>query len=241
MTLLVAGHDTTATGLSWALERLTRHPDALAKAVAAADASAAGDPAGDEYLDAVGKEMLRIRPVVPDVGRHLEGTGRGRGLSAARRCDGGAEHHARARTRRGVPASRIVRSGSDGGRDAEPVDVAAVRRRQSALSRCGFRDGRDAHRAAGDPAPCRIGHDDRGRRENEAQARHPHAEPWSADHGACASQRRTAQSCTAFASATYLVSPAGSACSARVASRTTRTRTHARALSSSKPVASTSA
>ena len=72
ITLLVAGHDTTATGLSWALERLTRHPDALAKAVAAADASATGDAAGDEYLDAVGKEILRVRPVVPDVGRILK-------------------------------------------------------------------------------------------------------------------------------------------------------------------------
>jgi len=71
MTLLVAGHDTTATGLSWALERLTRHPSALAKAVAAADASAAGDPAGDEYLDAVCKETLRVRPVVFDIGRIL--------------------------------------------------------------------------------------------------------------------------------------------------------------------------
>lgn len=71
MTLLVAGHDTTATGLSWALERLTRHPAALAKAVAAAEASAAGDPAGDEYLDAVAKETFRTRPVVFDVGRIL--------------------------------------------------------------------------------------------------------------------------------------------------------------------------
>ncbi|MGH3553571.1 MAG: cytochrome P450 [Mycobacterium sp.] len=69
MTLLVAGHDTTATGLSWALERLTRHPATLAKAVRAAEASAAGDPTGDEYLDAVAKETLRIRPVVFDVGR----------------------------------------------------------------------------------------------------------------------------------------------------------------------------
>jgi len=71
MTLLAAGHDTTATGLSWALERLTRHPAALAKAVQAAQASAAGDPAGDEYLDALVKEILRIRPVVFDVGRVL--------------------------------------------------------------------------------------------------------------------------------------------------------------------------
>ena len=71
MTLLVAGHETTATGMSWALERLTRHSAVLANAVRAAEASAAGDPAGDEYLDAVVKETLRIRPVVFDVGRML--------------------------------------------------------------------------------------------------------------------------------------------------------------------------
>lgn len=71
MTLLTAGHDTTATALSWALERLIRHPDILEKAVCAADASAAGDPAGDEYLDAIAKETLRIRPVIFDVGRVL--------------------------------------------------------------------------------------------------------------------------------------------------------------------------
>ena len=40
MTLLVAGHDTTATGLSWALERLTRHPAVLDKAVRAAESVA---------------------------------------------------------------------------------------------------------------------------------------------------------------------------------------------------------
>lgn len=65
MTLLAAGHDTTATSLSWALERLTRHPALLAKAVRAARD---GD---DEYLDAVAKETLRNRSVVFDVGRVL--------------------------------------------------------------------------------------------------------------------------------------------------------------------------
>lgn len=66
MTLLVAGHDTTATGLAWALERLTRHPSLLARA---ARAARDGD---DDYLDAVAKETLRIRPVVFDVGRVLK-------------------------------------------------------------------------------------------------------------------------------------------------------------------------
>lgn len=66
MTLLVAGHDTTATGLSWALERLTRHPALLAKAVRAARDT------DDEYLDAIARETLRIRPVVFDVGRVLK-------------------------------------------------------------------------------------------------------------------------------------------------------------------------
>jgi cytochrome P450 len=68
MTLLVAGHETTATGLSWALERLIRHPAVLDKAVRAARADG---PEGDEYLDAVAKETLRTRPVVFDVGRIL--------------------------------------------------------------------------------------------------------------------------------------------------------------------------
>lgn len=65
MTLLLAGHETTATGLSWALERLTRHPDVLARAAAAARA---GD---DGFIDAVVAETLRSRPVVPDVSRRV--------------------------------------------------------------------------------------------------------------------------------------------------------------------------
>jgi cytochrome P450 len=65
MTLLMAGHETTATGLSWTLERLVRHPDVLARAVHAADD---GD---DEYLDAVVRESLRVRPVIFYVVRTL--------------------------------------------------------------------------------------------------------------------------------------------------------------------------
>ncbi|HKH22122.1 MAG TPA: cytochrome P450 [Solirubrobacterales bacterium] len=65
MTLLVAGHETTATALSWAVELLARHPDALGRLEGEV---AAG---GDEYLDAVIKETLRLRPVIALVLRKL--------------------------------------------------------------------------------------------------------------------------------------------------------------------------
>jgi cytochrome P450 family 135 len=65
MTLLVAGHETTATALSWAVELLARHPDALERLEADV---AGGDGA---YLDAVIKETLRVRPVIALVLRKL--------------------------------------------------------------------------------------------------------------------------------------------------------------------------
>jgi cytochrome P450 len=67
VTLLVAGHETTATGLAWAFELLLRHPDVLERL----HATLAG---GDEtYLEAVVKETLRVRPVVPGIGRVVRG------------------------------------------------------------------------------------------------------------------------------------------------------------------------
>jgi cytochrome P450 family 135 len=65
MTLLVAGHETTATGLSWAIELLARHPEARSRIESSV---AAGD---EEYLDAVIKETLRLRPVISLVLRKL--------------------------------------------------------------------------------------------------------------------------------------------------------------------------
>ena len=66
MTLLVAGHETTATSLAWALERLIRHPEMLDRL---RDEVAAGE---DAYLDAVVKETLRLRPVLPITLRKLQ-------------------------------------------------------------------------------------------------------------------------------------------------------------------------
>jgi cytochrome P450 len=65
VTLLLAGHETTATALSWALYELGRDEAQLAKARAAADG---GD---DDYLEAVMKESMRLHPVIPMVVRHL--------------------------------------------------------------------------------------------------------------------------------------------------------------------------
>ena len=65
VTVLGAGHETTATGLAWAVERLLRTPRALGRL---RDSVAAGE---DDYLDATIKETLRARPVIVDVARKL--------------------------------------------------------------------------------------------------------------------------------------------------------------------------
>jgi cytochrome P450 len=67
VTLLVAGHETTATALSWAFELLLRNPPVMARLRAAL---ADGD---DTYLDAVAKETLRLRTVIAGVGRVVRG------------------------------------------------------------------------------------------------------------------------------------------------------------------------
>jgi cytochrome P450 len=67
VTLLVAGHETTATGLSWAFELLLRTPRVMQRLKASL---AEGD---DTYLDAVVKEALRLRPVIPGIGRVVRG------------------------------------------------------------------------------------------------------------------------------------------------------------------------
>jgi cytochrome P450 len=63
VTLLLAGHETTATGLAWTFDLLLHSPAVHARALHADDA----------YLDAVVKESLRIRPVIPGVGRVVRG------------------------------------------------------------------------------------------------------------------------------------------------------------------------
>ncbi|HVJ90039.1 MAG TPA: cytochrome P450 [Labilithrix sp.] len=75
LTLLVAGHETTATALTWAMHWLLESPELLGDLRAAIDALGP-DPTPEaiarcELLDATVREALRLVPVVPQVGRVL--------------------------------------------------------------------------------------------------------------------------------------------------------------------------
>jgi cytochrome P450 family 138 len=65
LTLLAAGHETTASTLGWVFERVTRHPDVLAKLVA----EAATDD--NSYRQATILEVQRVRTVIDFAGRHV--------------------------------------------------------------------------------------------------------------------------------------------------------------------------
>jgi cytochrome P450 family 135 len=65
VTLLFAGHETTATALAWAFDLLLHHPRVLSRLVGELDGGAS------EYLDATIMETLRVRPVIALVDRHV--------------------------------------------------------------------------------------------------------------------------------------------------------------------------
>jgi hypothetical protein len=66
ITLLAAGHETTATTLAWMFERLTRHPQILQRLQAEADET---DPPTRALREATIYEVQRTRPVIPGTGR----------------------------------------------------------------------------------------------------------------------------------------------------------------------------
>jgi cytochrome P450 len=65
LTLLVAGHETTASALAWSVERLIRHPEALHRLEAEAEGSE------NELRLATVNEVLRVRPVISATGRYV--------------------------------------------------------------------------------------------------------------------------------------------------------------------------
>lgn len=78
ITLLLAGHETTATALAWTMHHVLRQPPVLRRIRDELDDVLAGRPLAAEhlprlaYLDAVIKEGLRLDPVLDDVGRLLK-------------------------------------------------------------------------------------------------------------------------------------------------------------------------
>jgi cytochrome P450 family 135 len=68
ITFLLAGHETTATSLAWALHELAHNPEELRRAQQSADNPS---PDGDRFLEAVMKEAMRLRPVIFQATRTL--------------------------------------------------------------------------------------------------------------------------------------------------------------------------
>ena len=67
LTLVLAGHETTANSLAWTWERLVRTPEAYERL---RDAVRSGEDA-DEHVEAAITEGMRVRPVIPMVGRRV--------------------------------------------------------------------------------------------------------------------------------------------------------------------------
>ncbi len=155
VTLLVAGHETTATGLAWAFELLLRNPPVMERLRATLKE-------GDEtYLDAVVKETLRLRPVVPGVGRVV----RGEPFELGPLSDPG-RHRDQSLDRRDPPAGRLLPGPAGVPPRALPwrrrpghLHLAALRGRHTALPGGELRHLRDAgrdqaHARANGPPSC---------------------------------------------------------------------------------------
>ncbi len=82
VTLLLAGHETTATTLAWTFYRLTKHPEVLEKAreeiarVVGKGPVKPDDVVKLEYLEGVIKETLRLFPILPLMARDLQAPAR---------------------------------------------------------------------------------------------------------------------------------------------------------------------
>src|SRR5439155_336726 len=185
ITLLLAGHETTTTGLAWACERLTRHPEAMRRLQRELE------DGEDAYLDAVVNETLRVRPVIDGVWRRLTAPavvagyrlpargspGRGRPRAAAR--------PAAAAARRRLLAGRAAR-----GRTGRAPGAAAAG--PDPPSRGRWLHPRRARRAlraaAGVPAPPMAGA--RPRRSRRRRRRLRRARPGSGQARRRLSRRR---------------------------------------------------
>ncbi len=152
LTLLAAGHETTATTLAWAVERLRRHPRLLTRLADEVDAG------GSELLQATIFEVQRTRPVINVTLRTTKQRIRlGQWVIP--------EHHAimvsismAHAAERQLPRRRGVQPGSLRRQPAGQLRVGPVRRRHPSLHRRGVRQHGDDGDAACPPAGVRVRH-----------------------------------------------------------------------------------
>ena len=144
MSLIVAGHETTAAQLAWAFQLLAHNPDVQAKLSEEVHAEA-----GEEYLTATIQEVLRHRPVfLFAIPRAVNGADRDRRRDLPSTGPPGGVHipgtpRSRALSRTAGVSARALRGGLAGG-----WHVATLGRRAQAVSRSSSGDARDEGRAA---------------------------------------------------------------------------------------------
>ena len=172
MTMLAAGHETTATGLAFAFDLLLHNPAALERL---REELAGGD---DAYLEAVVTETLRIRPVIDAAERTLPEAARDRRLRAARRDPRLPGDRARCTTARTFTPSPTASAPTLPRRQRRVLRLASLRRRHPPLHRRRPRPGRDGrgapHRsdqgdARGPGFPARSGGHPRDHHDPEAR------------------------------------------------------------------------
>ena len=142
MTLLIAGHETTATALAWTFDLLLRNPAVLARLRADLRDGARGVPAGDDQRRAAPAARHPARR--PPAGDRLRARGPGAAARHRRHAGDLADPHPRRHLSRParLPARALPRQ------PARDLLVDPVRRRHPPLPRRGLRRVRDARRAA---------------------------------------------------------------------------------------------
>jgi hypothetical protein len=150
VTLLLAGHETTATGLAWAFERLVRHPEAMARLRETLDAGDDSLPRRGDQGDAAGATGRARGGAAPD------GAGGGGRVPPARGDDGDVVGGAPPALLRSLARAGGFPSRAFPRQAARRLHVDPVRRRSQALPGGELRPPRDAGRHARVAAPART-------------------------------------------------------------------------------------
>ena len=150
MTLILAGHETTAASLAWVINRMVTNPDVMDAAKSEVMGSAAdADPNSLRYLDAVISETMRLDTVVPNVGREMRSSYEDRRPRNSERGCPSSMHLPDTPTRGAVARSREVRSIALPRCTTEPLRIFSIWWRHAPMHRRRIRDLPDEGGAIG--------------------------------------------------------------------------------------------